>query len=259
MNSRQKRERDHEEMRQAILAAARDLFVREGYENTSIRKIAERIEYSAPAIYRYFTSKEDIFFAIAETGFHLFHRSINAARPAADPLETLRRQFWRYYEFSKAQPAYFALMFLDRRVPRISREWHRFVFMRATRDAMREVIRRAVERGAFPAGTNPDVVFHVLATVVHGAAVIRLSDRFVPARAADALARDAFEATLLGLRHGVTTTFDAASSFHSEHPSAAATADGGVPLQGGQDATGRVRRANKAGKPSPARGPRPKA
>jgi AcrR family transcriptional regulator len=259
MNVRQKRERDHEEMRQIILAAARDLFVREGYENTSIRRIAERIEYSAPAIYRYFASKEDIFFAIAETGFHLFHRSINAARPAADPLETLRRQFWRYYEFSKAQPAYFALMFLDRRVPRISQEWHRFEFMRATRDQMREVIRRAVEGEAFPAGTNPDVVFHILATVVHGAAVIRLSDRFVPPRAADALARDAFEATLQGLRHGVTTTFDVASSFHSQHAPLAAVADGGAPLQRGHDASGRVRRAKRAGRSSPAQDPRPKA
>jgi len=57
--------------RAAILDAARDLFVTEGYQNVSIRKVAERIEYSPAAIYGYFPSKDDIFFALAEEGFRL--------------------------------------------------------------------------------------------------------------------------------------------------------------------------------------------
>ena len=44
---------------------------RKGYQNVSIRKIAERIEYSPAAIYGYFPSKDDIFFALAEEGFRL--------------------------------------------------------------------------------------------------------------------------------------------------------------------------------------------
>ena len=213
--ARERRNRDHEAMRRTILAAARDLFLKEGYENASIRKIAERIEYSPPAIYRYFTSKQDIFFAVAEAGFRLFHRAMSAEQSDTDPLETLRRRFWRYYEFSKARPEYFALMFVDRSVPRISREWERFGFMRTARDELRDLIARCVDSGVFPASTNPDAVFHILATVVHGAAVIRLSDRFIPRRAADALARDAFEATLEGLRRGVPVTFNAQICFHS--------------------------------------------
>ncbi len=202
-------------MRRTILAAARDLFLKEGYESASIRKIAERIEYSPPAIYRYFTSKQDIFFAVAEAGFHLFHRAMTTIEPSPDPLETLRRHFWRYYEFSKAQPEYFSLMFVDRSVPRISREWDRLLFMRTTRDELRQVIARSVECGHFPAATDPDVVFHVLATAVHGAAVVRLSDRFIPRQTADALARDVLEATLAGLRQGAAITFNAAMCFHS--------------------------------------------
>ena len=62
---------DREAVHRAILDAARELFVSEGYQNVSIRKIAERIEYSPAAIYGYFPSKDDIFFALAEEGFHL--------------------------------------------------------------------------------------------------------------------------------------------------------------------------------------------
>src|SRR5512135_3143090 len=120
MGIQERQHRQKEAVRRAILDAARALFVDEGYGNVSLRKIAGRIEYSPAAIYGYFTSKNDIFFALAEEGFALF-----AAMPvasAAGPLDALRQRFWRYYEFSKRQPEYFALMFVDRAVPRISRD-----------------------------------------------------------------------------------------------------------------------------------------
>jgi AcrR family transcriptional regulator len=71
MGLKQRQEREREAVGRAILDAARDLFVAEGYQNVSIRKIAERIEYSPAAIYSYFASKDDIFFALAEEGFRL--------------------------------------------------------------------------------------------------------------------------------------------------------------------------------------------
>src|SRR6266581_4937915 len=71
MGIKERQERDRETVRRAILDAARDLFTTEGYKNVSIRKIAERIEYSPAAIYGYFPSKDDIFFALAEEGVGL--------------------------------------------------------------------------------------------------------------------------------------------------------------------------------------------
>src|SRR6266853_114512 len=71
MGIKERQERDREAVSRAILDAARELFVAEGFQNVSIRKIAERIEYSPAAIYDYFPSKDDIFFALAEEGFRL--------------------------------------------------------------------------------------------------------------------------------------------------------------------------------------------
>ena len=71
MGVKERQGREREAVARAILDAARDLFVAEGYPNISIRKIAERIEYSPAAIYSYFPSKDDIFFALAEEGFRL--------------------------------------------------------------------------------------------------------------------------------------------------------------------------------------------
>src|SRR3989440_10690026 len=130
MGMKGRQERDREAVRRSILAAAGDLFVREGFQNVSLRKIAERIEYSPAAIYSYFPSKDDIFFALAEEGFRLLGDPSKGDRrdrlAALDPLQRIRAVFWRVYEFSRQHPEYFALMFLDRSVPRISREYERF-------------------------------------------------------------------------------------------------------------------------------------
>ena len=61
MGIKERREREKDNLRQAILDAAGELFVNEGFENVSIRKIAHKIEYSATTIYIYFKDKKDIF------------------------------------------------------------------------------------------------------------------------------------------------------------------------------------------------------
>src|ERR1043166_4167468 len=102
MGIKERQERDRESVRRGILDAARELFVSEGYQNVSMRKIAERIEYSPAAIYGYFPSKDDIFFALAEEGFRLLGDLDNPARRermlAMPPLDQLRESFWHLYE-----------------------------------------------------------------------------------------------------------------------------------------------------------------
>src|SRR3954469_14027848 len=132
MGIRERHERDREAMARAILDAARDLFTREGYANVSIRKIAELIEYSPASIYGYFASKDDIFFALAEEGFRLLYgdRAQLSELETLAPVERLRAIFWGFYQFSCKHPQYFALMFVDRSVPRVGREYERFSFAR---------------------------------------------------------------------------------------------------------------------------------
>ena len=193
-------------MARGILDAARELFVAEGYQNVSIRKIADKIEYSPAAIYGYFPSKDDIFLALAEEGFRLLFDEEKVA-PAANPVDAIRNGFWHLYEFSKAHPEYFALMFVDRSVPRISRDWERFGFVRDMKGKMAALIQQSIDAGDFPAGTDPDAVFRILAAAIHGVAVMRLCDRLSALEDADALARDTLEAALTGLRAGISHTF----------------------------------------------------
>jgi AcrR family transcriptional regulator len=208
---KERHEREREAVARAILDAARELFVAEGYQNVSIRKIAEKIEYSPAAIYGYFPSKDDIFLALAEEGFRLLCANRQeGARQEVTSVDGIRSGFQRFYEFSKTHPEYFALMFVDRSVPRISQDWNRFGFVRDMRLKMEADIQTLIDAGDFPPGTDPSSVFRILMAAVHGAAVMRLCERLAPGEDADALARDTLEAALAGLRAGIT------HSFHSQ-------------------------------------------
>ena len=85
MGTSERNARDRETVRRRILDAARELFVAEGYRHVSIRRIAQRIEYSPGAIYSYFRGKDDIFFALAEEGFRKLFEFTGSAAPGDRP------------------------------------------------------------------------------------------------------------------------------------------------------------------------------
>lgn len=209
MGIKERQERDREAIQRSILDAARDLFVIEGYQNVSIRKIAERIEYSPAAIYGYFSSKDDIFFALAEEGFRLLGHPAHNSDPefeAMSPLDRLRCIFRHFYNFSREHPQYFSLMFVDRSVPRISREYERFAFAHEVKAHLVAEVQHCIDEKIFPATVKPFVAVRLLMMGLLGVAVLRLSDRLAPSEDADALADDVINVTLAGLQSGVAMT-----------------------------------------------------
>jgi AcrR family transcriptional regulator len=207
MGIKERQDRDRQAVRASILDAARELFLTDGYRHVSIRKIAERIEYSPAAIYGYFASKDDIFFALAEEGFRRLDAHVRAAGDHPDPLDEVRARWWAYYRFSKEQREFFELMFVDRTVPQITEQWTGLAFVHQMLQHAAQRIQRCIDAGIFPAGTNADVVMHILWAALTGPAVIGSGCRLAPGEDSDALARDVLETTLAGLRAGVATTF----------------------------------------------------
>jgi len=205
MGIKERHERDREAVRRSILDAARDLFVSEGYRNVSIRKVAEKIEYSPAALYSYFPSKDDIFYALAEEGFRLLYARDDVAALDAElarlaPLDRITTIFWRLYEFSRQHPQYFELMFVDRSVPRISQDYERFAFARETKAHLVAQVQACIDAGALPSHLDANVVFRLLTMGLMGAAMLRLSGRLAPGENGDTLARDVLQVTLRGLQ-----------------------------------------------------------
>jgi len=207
MGTKERQDRERQAITASILTAARDLFVAEGYQSVSIRKIAERIEYSPAAIYSYFASKDDIFLALAEEGFHRLDATVRSAMMTGDPLENVRGCWWAFYQFSQEQPAYFLLMFVDQSVPRITQQWEGFEFLQGMLANAVDAIQKAIDAGAFPKTLSPNVAMHMLWAALIGPAVIGIRHRLASGEDYDALARDVLNATIAGLQAGVSTSF----------------------------------------------------
>lgn len=109
-----RREREKFKMREKIIDAAKTLFLQGGPDKVVMRGIAEMIEYSPAAIYRYFKSKEDILTALFYKGFELLNDQ-RRGRPDIDgiesPIERLRASCLMYIDFALEHSEYYQLMF----------------------------------------------------------------------------------------------------------------------------------------------------
>jgi AcrR family transcriptional regulator len=105
MGVRERRQREREELRLAILDTAREIAAMEGWSAVTIRRVAEKIEYSPPVIYEHFSSKEQIVVELFRRGFRELLEQMRAARDThADPEEALRAIGQVFWSFSVAHP-----------------------------------------------------------------------------------------------------------------------------------------------------------
>ena len=115
MGTKERRAREKEQLRDQILSAARELFVSEGYENVSMRKIADKIEYSPTTIYLYFKDKGDLLDSVCkETLLSLLNTLELLNRDKSNPIETLRKSGKAYVEFGLKYPQDYKLTFVIR-------------------------------------------------------------------------------------------------------------------------------------------------
>lgn len=120
MSIQERRQREREERGRLIVRTARELAEAEGWDAVTVRRLAERIEYSQPVLYSHFAGREAIVTAVAVEGFAELADALRQARAGAGPAgpdgPELRGRIWAavaraYTEFADANPALYAAMF----------------------------------------------------------------------------------------------------------------------------------------------------
>ena len=112
MGVKERKAREKEALRNKIIDTATDLFLKNGYEGTSIRMIARDIEYSPATIYLYFRDKSELFTVIMEKAYTLMNEYMATAKIIADPYSRLQEICKRYVSFAGKQPLYYDLIFI---------------------------------------------------------------------------------------------------------------------------------------------------
>lgn len=178
MGIEERRQRQKDEVRDKILDAARELFVECGYEGVTMRKVAERIEYSPTTIYLHFADKETLFQELCSTDFLELAHLFQSVALIADPIERLRASAAAYFQFAMEHPNHYRLMFMQR-IPVSPSEEDLARKGNPNEDAyafLLSIVTAGIEAGAFrPEFTDPQLLAQTLWAAVHGVVSLEIT------------------------------------------------------------------------------------
>jgi AcrR family transcriptional regulator len=109
-----RKEREKLEMKRLIMDASMRMFLEEGYEKTSIRNIAEKIEYSPATIYLYYKDKDELLYDVQGQAFSQLYETFVKKATSKSPLKKLEQIAKAYVQFGLEQPELYDLMFIIR-------------------------------------------------------------------------------------------------------------------------------------------------
>lgn len=199
MGIAERRARQREDLRQEILDVARRMFVEEGYGAVSMRKIAQRIEYSPTTIYLHFKDKSELFNQLCEETFaQLVRRLENLRRRHTDPLDSLQAGLRCYIDFGLKNPNHYTVTFII--APKESGDYtfENSIGARAF-GAMRDGVAECVAAGKFRP-LDVDTAAQGLWATIHGVTSLLIVHHDFPFVARAKLIDHTIETTIRGLR-----------------------------------------------------------
>jgi AcrR family transcriptional regulator len=176
MGITERREREKQEMRDLILSTAASLFVEAGFEKTSIRTIADKIEYSPATIYLYFKDKNELFYAISQKAFATFFEYFQSVPQMEDPMDRLHQLGQTYFKFAFENPGYYDLMFILRAPMDVEETEEHWEMGERSHSVLRDIVADCQRAGYFK-DMNPEVLAHMIWSTVHGIVALQIRDR----------------------------------------------------------------------------------
>lgn len=185
MGIKQRRERERQATQQAILQAALEIASEDTWEAVTIRRVAERVEYSPSAIYKYFEDKEAILFALLRQGFRQQLAALERiSAQERNPRARLLQIAMAYWDFAWHHPTLYQLMFdLKGKVREVEEAKAAFL-----------AVRTAIEEWSQTSGmkmVDLDGAVEILWAMMHGLVALTMAQQIYggPSRAKELLSQ----------------------------------------------------------------------
>lgn len=178
MGTAERKAKEKEDLKAIILQGAKKLFVEKGIEQTTIRNIAESINYSVGTVYVYFKDKNDILHELHTLGFIQLGAEMNILFNVADPMERLKALGRVYINFALNNPDMYDLMFslrapMDFLEAEAKAEWsegtNAFELLKTT-------VSECIDAGYF-GGLELEATSFMIWSTVHGMCALHIRDR----------------------------------------------------------------------------------
>jgi AcrR family transcriptional regulator len=203
MGISERREREKENLRQEILDAASELFAKEGYAHVSMRKIADKIEYSPTTIYLYFKDKTDLLNQICEETFGNLIKTVAEIEAAGsgEPIECLEKGMRAYIDFGLKYPNHYEVTFITPLADFLGKELHPYEGS-SGQQAFEYIVRQvagSMEKGQLKKG-DVAAVSQAIWAAIHGVTALLISHDDFPFVEKEVLIDTVIEMTLKGLK-----------------------------------------------------------
>jgi len=167
---------EKQEMHKRILNGARKVFLEKGYEQASMRSIANEINYSPGSLYFYFKDKREIFQELHKEGFQLLLNQFRVLDKVSDPFERLKAMGRIYIQFAQENKDYYNLMFIVEEPAKMADDEGGFKIGQEAIDRLFSVIKDCQQTGRFKNMDPNDLTFMIL-SAMHGICALFCKDR----------------------------------------------------------------------------------
>lgn len=137
-----------EQRREEILAAAARFFAASGYRHADIQELADTLGVGKGTIYRYFETKEALFFATVDAGMQALTDCVDEVIEGIDdPVEHLCRAVIAYLGFFDRHPELVELLIIERAEFRDRPKGTYFIYKERNQERRREFLDKAITSG----------------------------------------------------------------------------------------------------------------
>lgn len=175
MSIAERKQKEKQEMHKRILDGARKIFLEKGYEQASMRNIANEINYSQGSLYFYFKDKSEIFHELHKEGFRLLIKQLKVLDKVADPFERLKAVGRIFIQFAQENKDYYNLMFIVEE-PSKKPESGGFQIAQEAISHLLGVVKECQQKGRFKDMDAEYFTFMVL-SAIHGICALFCKDR----------------------------------------------------------------------------------
>jgi AcrR family transcriptional regulator len=175
MGIAERKQEEKQEMHKRILNGARKVFLEKGYEQTSMRNIANEINYSPGSLYFYFKDKSEIFHELHREGFQLLLNQLKVLDKVADPFERLKANGRVFIQFAKENKDYYNLMFIVDEPTKMP-ESGGFKIAQEAINQLSSVVKECQQKGMFK-GMDTEYFTFMILSLLHGICALFCKDR----------------------------------------------------------------------------------
>ena len=164
-------------LRETILEKSREILIKEGFGQLSMRKIASSLNVSATALYGHFKGKDDLLVALIEESVEMLLSELtHAAERETDAISRLKQAALAYVQFGLEHPQEYEIMFVVRseEMPRYPKE--KFRKVRTAYTMLAETIKEGHLTGLIEE-PKPELAAYSIWAQLHGVVSVILNQR----------------------------------------------------------------------------------